>query len=219
MSADTLRSQNAQTRFWNRIARRYARKPVPDQGVYETKLEKTRQLLKPTDRVLEVGCGTGTTALHLAPHVASVLATDISAGMLEIARGRAAQQGVSNATFEPAGLTEVKIPKTPYDVVLAHSVLHLVSDVPAALVHLARLLHPEGHLVLTVPCIGDSAPWFRWVGPPGAALGILPRVHVFRERNFLEWLERAGFEVAERWLPGPRRGVFLVAGRRPPSTG
>lgn len=211
MNAAQITKPNAQIRFWDRIAERYARKPVPDQEVYETKLIKTEELLKPTDRVLEVGCGTGTTALHHAPRVASYRATDLSPRMIEIARAKAEDEGLDNLTFDVAGVEDLTSEPEPYDVVLAHSVLHLVAEVPAALARFHELLRPGGRLVLTVPCLGDTAAWFRYVGPLGTALGLFPKVYVFREMQFMSWLEGAGFEVEERWLPGPRRGVFLIA--------
>ena len=48
-------------RFWNRIARKYAGRPVEDETAYRRKLDQTAALLHPDMRVLEYGCGTGTT--------------------------------------------------------------------------------------------------------------------------------------------------------------
>lgn len=64
-------------RFWNRVARRYARAKIGDPQGYERSLERTRALLGPGDRVLELGCGTGMTALRLAGSVQAYLATAI----------------------------------------------------------------------------------------------------------------------------------------------
>lgn len=211
MNAAQITKPNSQVRFWNRIAERYARQPVPDEAIYKTKLAKTGKRLRPTDRVLEVGCGTGTTALHHAAQVASVHAADLSSRMIEIARTKAKDAGASNVTFEVGGIETFETEAEPYDAVLAHSVLHLVEDVPSALERLHRTLRSGGLLVLTVPCLGDTVPWFRFVGPLGSALGLIPKVYVFREEEFLRQLESAGFQVEERWLPGPKRGVFLIA--------
>ncbi len=69
-------------RFWDRTSSRYARSAISDPAGYERTLDRTRGLLKPQDRVLELGCGTGSTALRLASSVQSYLATDISTGMI-----------------------------------------------------------------------------------------------------------------------------------------
>ena len=78
-------SAGSDERFWNRVARKYAALPIADVAGYERSLERTRSYLRPTDKVLEFGCGTGGTALKLAPSVASIVATDISGEMIAIA--------------------------------------------------------------------------------------------------------------------------------------
>jgi ubiquinone/menaquinone biosynthesis C-methylase UbiE len=52
-------------------------------------LDCTRKHLSASDNVLEVGCGTGTTALLLAPSVKQITASDISSRTIEIAREKA----------------------------------------------------------------------------------------------------------------------------------
>ncbi len=198
-------------RFWNRIAARYARKAVPDQAAYETKLAKTNGFLKSDDRVLEVGCGTGSTALHHAGRVAHLRATDIAPRMIEIARGKAQTAGVDNVTFEVAGIDDLDDASAGYDVILAHSILHLVADVPDTLRRLRGMLKPGGLLISSTQCIGDSAAWLGRVAPLGRALGVLPRVNVFREQQLLQWIAEAGFEIEEVWQPEPKASHYIVA--------
>lgn len=112
-------------RFWDRHAAGYARRPVADEASYRRKLEETRGYLAPEMSVLEVGCGTGTTALHHAPHVRCVRAIDASGRMIEIARAKAADQGVANVAFEQLTLEALDPDDGPYDMVMAHSLLHL----------------------------------------------------------------------------------------------
>lgn len=116
------------SRFWDRMADGYAKKPVPDEAVYQKKLAVTRDALTPDMDVFEFGCGTGSTAIALAPHVKHIRATDISARMIEIARDKAEAAGVANVTFEQAGIDDLDVPDGTYDAVLAHSILHLVED-------------------------------------------------------------------------------------------
>lgn len=56
-------------KFWNGTARKYAASQIGDMAGYERTLARTRSYLHPDDRVLEIGCGTGTTALIHAPNV------------------------------------------------------------------------------------------------------------------------------------------------------
>jgi 2-polyprenyl-3-methyl-5-hydroxy-6-metoxy-1,4-benzoquinol methylase len=204
----------ASARFWDRIAARYAAKPVPDRAIYEEKLRITRDLLRPGDRVLEIGCGTGSTALAHAPHVAHVLATDISAAMIAIAKEKAAQAGAANVTFRRAALAEIEPSEGPFDAVLALSLLHLLEDRDAALARIHALLRPGGVFVSSTPCLGDRMAAMRLILPVGRALGLFPLVRVFKRRALEESLARAGFAIERAWQPSPGAAVFLVA-RRP----
>ena len=207
-------SVSPDARFWNRIAKRYAKKPVPDQQIYETKLAKTNSFLKPTDRVLEIGCGTGTTAIHHAPRVAHVLATDISERMIEIARAKARAAEVHNIDFKVASVDSLSAAPNSFDVILAHSILHLLPGVDRELVRLHQMLKPGGLLISSIPCIRDFFPLFRYIGPVGRILRVLPRVNVFSKAELDQWLTDAGFVTEEQWQPRPKSGVYIVA-RKP----
>ena len=75
-------------KFWDRVAERYSRQPIADEAAYQKKLEVTRQYFKPDMEVLELGCGTGSTAIKHAPFVRHIRAVDISSKMIEIAEER-----------------------------------------------------------------------------------------------------------------------------------
>ena len=76
MSTDNL--------FWDKLAERYAKQPIADLASYERKLDVTKSRLSPTDVILDIGCGTGSLALELAPHVAAVHALDFSGEMIRV---------------------------------------------------------------------------------------------------------------------------------------
>ena len=205
-------------RFWDRIAKRYSRKPVADQQAYETKLAKTNSHLRATDRVLEIGCGTGTTAIHHAPRVAHVRATDISERMIEIARAKAQAAEITNIDFEAISVDKLSAESDSFDAILAHSILHLLPSVSRVLTQLNQMLKPGGLLISSTACIRDFMPLFRYAAPIGRALGVLPRVNVFGEAELERWLAEAGFVVEERWQPKPKSGVYIVARKPDEST-
>jgi len=109
------------SRFWDKIAERYAKKPVADEAAYQKKLEVTRQYFRPDMEVLEFGCGTGSTAIAHAPYVKHVRATDISAKMIEIAQGKADAAGIGNVSFERTTIEDLEVPDASLDVVMGHS--------------------------------------------------------------------------------------------------
>lgn len=78
-----------EARFWDKHAASNALRPVADQKTYEKKVELTRSYFHDDFDVRELGCGTGSTALVLAPHVRHILATNTSPAMIDIARGKA----------------------------------------------------------------------------------------------------------------------------------
>lgn len=211
MLASVKQKRERDARFWDWIARRYSRKPVPDWAVYQTKLKTTNMYLKQDDLVLEVGCGTGTTALYHAPHVARIDATDISPKMIGIAEAKANEQGIKNVSFSVSSIDALSASPGHYDVVLAHSVLHLLADPSCSLRRLHRVLKPGGLLIMSTPCIADFAPWLRWIAPVGHLIGVMPRINVFRQSSFLRWLGDAGFECEKVWQPKRDSGVYMVA--------
>ena len=105
----------ASERFWDKTAEKYSKSPVSDEATYQKKLAETQRFFRPDMRVLEFGCGTGTTAIHHAPHVAHIDAIDISGNMLEIARGRAREAGIDNVTFSRGTLSEFNAPAASLD--------------------------------------------------------------------------------------------------------
>ncbi|MEM7189691.1 MAG: class I SAM-dependent methyltransferase, partial [Pseudomonadota bacterium] len=168
------------SRFWDKIAQKYARTPVRDEGTYHRKLEMTRGYLRPDMHLLEFGCGTGTTAIAHAPYVASVTATDISTEMLAIGREKAAAADITNVTFEVADLGNYQAAPASQDVVLALSLLHLLQDPQAAIRKVSAMLKPGGLFVTSTACIAEMG-WLIRLGLPLARLvGYAPFVNVFR---------------------------------------
>jgi ubiquinone/menaquinone biosynthesis C-methylase UbiE len=80
------------------------RAPSKDAESYEKTLECTRKHLPASDVVLEVGCGTGSNALVLAPSAKQITATDTSSRMIEIAKEKAAAHKVENVRFVRNGM-------------------------------------------------------------------------------------------------------------------
>ena len=128
-------------RFWDKIAVRYSKKPVSDEAAYQKKLAVTREHFGPETRVLEFGCGTGSTAILHAPHVQHILATDISPKMIEIAKEKARADNVENVSFEVASIETLDAPDASFDVVLGRH--NLATSVGEVIDVVGIVVHPD----------------------------------------------------------------------------
>ncbi|MEP4379573.1 MAG: class I SAM-dependent methyltransferase [Alphaproteobacteria bacterium] len=199
------------SRFWDRHAARYAKSPVSDEASYQKKLEITRAYLRPDLEVLEFGCGTGSTALVHATLVKHIRATDISPKMIEIARAKADAAEVSNVDFAVAAIDTLDMPEESFDVVMGHSILHLVRNRDDVIRRVFRTLRPGGVFVSSTVCLGETMKWFKFIGPIGEFIGLLPIVRVFAPQELVTGLMEAGFEIDHRWQPGRGKATFVVA--------
>jgi ubiquinone/menaquinone biosynthesis C-methylase UbiE len=204
-------------RFWDSTAEKYARKPVDDEAAYAKTLERTSQHLSPEKHVLEIGCGTGTTALKLAPFVAHITGMDISGRMIEIARDKARDQGIKNVTFLHGPHTEIpgQQDDKQFDVVMAFNVLHLLDD-PAKTVRDLRLrLKAGGLLISKTPCLREKTVLLRpliWVMQK---LGKAPRVHFINYLTLDDMIRNAGFDIiASGIYPAKTGSRFIIAKRK-----
>lgn len=203
--------------FWNRIARKYARDPIGDMAGYERTLAATQAHLKGTDVAFEFGCGTGTTALKLAPSTARIVATDISDEMIAIAREKAQAEGVTNVEFAVATPDAAPFPDASFDAAMGFNILHLIAARAAALAGVHRLLKPGGLFISKTPCLKEMNPLIALAVPVMQALGKAPHVGFFTAATLESEIEAAGFEIIERARhasKGKDPRVFLVARKR-----
>lgn len=210
--ATVAAAPSRQAAFWDRIAERYAAAPVADEATYERKLAIIRDELRPGMEVLEFGCGTGSTAIALAPLVGRLLAIDTSARMIGIAGEKADRAGVANLSLMQADLEALAGREGQFDVVLGMNVLHLLDDRDAAIDRVCRLLKPGGAFISSTACLGGWS-WLpvRLALPVMRLLGKAPPVRWFTRAALRRSLEGAGFAVERDWKPGPRKAVFMVA--------
>ena len=197
-------------KFWNLFARRYARSPVSDEAAYQTKLAKTQEYFSPEMTVLEFGCGTGSTAIVHAPHVARLDAIDFSENMIAIARDKAAAAGIENIHFDVASIDSFESAPGTYDVVMAHSVLHLLPHKEAAIAKAYDLLKPGGVFVASTVCLAHMKGLFKVIASVGNFLRLLPQVQIFSADDLRRALTDAGFVMDHEWQPGPEQALFTI---------
>jgi len=199
--------------FWNKVAEKYAKSNISDIPTYERKLTDTQKLFTPEMRILEFGCGTGSTAIRHAPFVSHIDATDSAENMIQIGQQKAIEAGIDNITFTSATLKEFAAEDASIDVVLGLNILHLIADWQDTMLEVHRILKPGGAFVSSSACLGDSPMrLIKLMTPLGKLLGLMPDVYVFKKAELAEQITDSRFEIETQWCHGKLvESCFIVA--------
>jgi ubiquinone/menaquinone biosynthesis C-methylase UbiE len=190
--------------FWSAVAPRYDR--VVDAQIGPGMRERVRARLEQEEklgRVVELGCGTGFFTRALAERAESVVATDLSPGMVEVARSAVRAPHVR---FQCEDCEETSFADASFDTAFVSLVLHFTRPEVAAH-ELARILRPGGTLVVAnlgarelrgsarlraqVRILFQGVTGYRRRPPPGLGRNVL------RAEELRALLERSGFAVTE----------------------
>ncbi len=113
--------------------------------------------IRPADRVLDIGCGTGATT-RAAARIASsgsAFGIDLSSRMIERARERAAEEGLANVRFERGDAQVYRFDPSTFDVVISRFGSMFFDDPVQAFTNVCGALKPRGRLALV--CWRDTA--------------------------------------------------------------
>ena len=113
--------------------------------------------LRGGEHVLDVGCGAGHTALCFAPHVAEVVALDLTDAMLEQTRALAASRGLANLRCERGDAHALPFEDASFDVVTCRVCAHHFARPGHAVREAARVLRPGGRYLLVDSVVPDDA--------------------------------------------------------------
>lgn len=185
-------------------------------------LEEAVRLMQPStdDTLLDVACGGGHTAFFFAPHVRSVVASDLTMQMLKRAQEFLSEEGrVDNVTFREADAEDLPFPAGSFTALTCRVAPHHFIDVPRALGEFHRVLRRHvGRMVIIdtlLPEDPEVAEFYQtfeqmrdpthvrayaeddWVSMIEAALFNVEATTVFpKTHDFPEWARRTGLDNA-----------------------
>jgi ubiquinone/menaquinone biosynthesis C-methylase UbiE len=160
--------------------------------------EKTLRLmnLRPGQRILDLGCGSGWATRLLAHGMSEgsqpsgqVVGVDIADEMIR--KARADSKGFANVTFVVGSAARIPWEETFFDKVLSVESFYYYPDQDRALAELFRVMAPGGRLFILINLYEDNPYSLQWV----------PRlkvpVHVRSAAEYVELLKRHAFENVE----------------------
>ena len=101
-----------------------------------------------TGRLLDIGTGTGRVLELLAPKVRQALGVDASKAMLALARSRLARADLAHCSVRLADMYRLPLADASYDMAVLQMVLHYAEEPASAVAEAARVLRPDGRLIV-----------------------------------------------------------------------
>lgn len=141
-----MSKQQVQEQFGANAAA-YATSAVHAKGA---SLKRLVELVQPQPhwQVLDIATAAGHTAFAFAPHVAQVVATDITPEMLPVAAKLAAEKGITNVVLETADAENLPYPDQQFDLVTCRIAAHHFPEIGRFMSESARVLRPGGLLAV-----------------------------------------------------------------------
>lgn len=203
---DDATANAAMRRYWNEVAgpRWIQRAEIQEaRNIEVADLVMQIARAQPGERVLDIGCGPGATALPLAAAVGAsghVTGVDISEPMLGLLRQRVAERGIANLTPLLADAQVYEFPPASFDLVTSRFGVMFFADPFAAFANLGRALRPGGRLAMAAwSTIDDNLHWkipfdatVRLVGPPAPQPPEAPGPMAFQNPDYLRRILTAG---------------------------
>ena len=210
--------KDSECKYWSRMAQRFDDATRFIVGS-ETQLALQAWLhehIEAGDSVLELGCGTGQYSEVIAREARTLVATDGSVEMLDVARRKL--EPFANVTVRELDCYQVDFPAGVFDAVFVGNLLHIVSEPDRVLAESRHVLRPGGRLI-AIDSTASGMPWWgklemvlRYLlafGPPPSTNRNM------RPEDAATMVHDAGFRVEDLVLVGRETRAICLTGRKP----
>jgi ubiquinone/menaquinone biosynthesis C-methylase UbiE len=149
--------QKKERRFWDRFANYY------DSFInkvfrksYASILENIETDLIVNHEVLEIGTGTGIIPFSICSKVSSIVATDISPKMVQIANQKLIKSKIRNIDFQIQDSYNLALPDKSFDMVIASNLFHLLYEPEKPINEVKRVMREDGIFIAPTLCAGEN---------------------------------------------------------------
>ena len=192
---DTADALNPVVSFYNKLAEGYDKEQF-DSGVsmakrkeYEVVSSRLPALVSSTDRILEIGAGTGIFSIPIARLCHELVAVDVSKGMLAVLEQKAIGSHINNIKCVAGDIMAASTPGT-FDMICGFSSLEYIPDLSKLLTILSHRLNPGGVFYFTT---AHRSP-FRFFTQVGNAMRQGLWLHARSEKEVIRMLNQAGMQ-------------------------
>lgn len=192
---DVQSSNEAVQAQFSRQAQKYEASPVHANGE-DLKWIVEVAALTGTERVLDVGTGTGHTAMALSRSARTVIGADLTERMVESSTSLAEERGLVNVQFVVSDVVRMPFPSAYFDLVTCRLAAHHFADPDGAVAEVARVLKPGGRIILVDHIAPESPKLDQFIN----RLDWLRDGSHVREWTISEWLDklrRVGIDAQE----------------------
>lgn len=147
--------------------------------------------IKPTDRILDLGCGTGWASRRLARIAAAGEVTGIDVADEMLRRAGHASQGINNVRYLWGSAENIPAADNYFDKVLSVESFYYYADQGKALDELRRVMAPGGRLFILINLYKDNHYSLRWVTE------LKVPVQALSEAEYIDLLKKHGFDRVE----------------------
>jgi ubiquinone/menaquinone biosynthesis C-methylase UbiE len=147
--------------------------------------------IRPTDRILDLGCGTGWASRRLARIAISGAVTGIDVADEMLRRAEQASQGIANVRYLWGSAENIPAADNSFDKVLSVESFSYYADQGRALDEVRRVMSPGGRLFILINLYKDNHYSLRWVTE------LKVPVQAISQAEYIELLKKHGFNKVE----------------------
>ena len=187
---------NKSERFWDSVSKRFRdSNRMMNSPALRTINQNAGKYFKPTDKILDIGCGPGDITFEMARKTQEVYATDISEGMIGVAKQKAIIKNITNIHFIQTDLFDMKFQSGSFDVITAFNMLQYVNVKQNLYDKIYELLKPHGLFISSTVCLRERRSALRFIMAGLTALKIVPEILFYKKAELESEIQESGFTI------------------------
>lgn len=202
-------------KFWDTVSKRFGNS---NRTINSPALLRVRQnsdkYFKPTDTVLDFGCGPGDITFEIARKTQEVYGIDYSEGMVEAAHQKAKEQNLENVKFLKTDLFDGSFQNNSFDVITAFNVLHYIHDKNELYKKIYELLKPQGLFISSTACLRERLSPLRFLLSGLTWFGVMPKMIFYKTAELENEIKKTGFTLVETINIAKLPERFIVAKKK-----